>query len=132
MVLKPDGGEIYVNSFDTDTVQILNTNTNEPNGSFQVGRNPIYGVITHDMQRLYVANYGSDNIAILDPFNRQVLDSILVGNQPEKIYLTPDDLYLFVLNTRSNDIWVFFIPRTAASLFAIINVGTQPSDLVIK
>ena len=67
MVLKPDGGEIYVSNFDADTVSVINTSTNELNGSFAVGKNPIRGVISRDAQRLYIANFGSNSISVLEP-----------------------------------------------------------------
>ena len=135
MVLKPDGGEIYVNNFDADTVSIINTSTNEINGSFAVGKNPIRGVVSRDAQRLYIINYGSNSISVLEPPTRQVLASIPVGVHPESLCLTPDDQYLLVSNSGSNDVSVIrtdLINLGNNALFTVIPVGANPSAIAIK
>jgi YVTN family beta-propeller protein len=135
MVLKPDGGEIYVNNFDADSVVVIDTSTNELNGSFSVGKNPICGVISRDAQRLYIANYGSNSVSVLEPPTRQVLASVPVGVHPETIYLSPDNVYLFVLNSGSNDVSVLrtgFITSGNNSLFTVVPTGANPSAVVIK
>jgi YVTN family beta-propeller protein len=135
MVLKPDGGEIYVSNFDADTVSVINTSTNDLNGSFSVGKNPIRGVISRDAQRLYIANFSSNSISVLEPSTRQVLASIPVGVHPDSLCLSPDDRYLLVANSDSNDISVIRTDRIQPqhnALFTVIPTGANPSTVVIK
>ena len=38
--LKPDGGELVVCNFDSDSISIIETTTDEVSGSYLIGRHP--------------------------------------------------------------------------------------------
>ena len=58
MALKPDGGELFVNNFDSNSFSIVEAYTNEVGGSYLIGSNPVRGVVTSDNTLLYVSNFG--------------------------------------------------------------------------
>ena len=45
LTLKPDGGELVVCNFDSDSISIIETTTDEVSGSYLIGRHPSRGVV---------------------------------------------------------------------------------------
>ncbi|MGA7909609.1 MAG: beta-propeller fold lactonase family protein, partial [Candidatus Sulfotelmatobacter sp.] len=64
LALKPDGGELIVCDFDSDSISIIETGTNEVGSSALIGQHPARGVVTLDNSRLYVSNFGSNSVAV--------------------------------------------------------------------
>ena len=60
LALKPDGGELIVCNFDSDSISIIETGHDEVGNSTLIGQHPSKGVVTLDNSRLYVTNFGSD------------------------------------------------------------------------
>ena len=50
MALKPDGGEIFVSNFDSNSFSIVEAYTNEVSGSYLIGSNP--GAWAGDLRQL--------------------------------------------------------------------------------
>src|SRR5205823_14332681 len=57
LTLKPDGGELVVCNFDSDSISIIETTTDEVSGSYLIGSHPSRGVVTADNSRLYISNF---------------------------------------------------------------------------
>ena len=54
LTLKPDGGEMIVCNFDSDSISIIETGNDEVGSSQEIGQHPSRGVVTLDNSRLYV------------------------------------------------------------------------------
>jgi YVTN family beta-propeller protein len=136
--MKPDGGEIMVSNFDSASISILETTTNEVSGSYLVGEQPARGVVTGDNSRLYISNFGSDAIAVYDIDLGKLIASITVGSKPDGLALSQSQNYLLVLDSASGDVTVIQkrqatkLEPTEYSLLTMIPVGAQPNALVIK
>src|SRR5207247_4017380 len=76
LVVKPDGGELIVSNFDSNNVSIIETTTNEVNGSYLIGTRPARGIVSSDNSRLYVSNFGSNSVAVYDIDNGKVITSV--------------------------------------------------------
>src|SRR4029077_9704484 len=98
LVLKPDGGELIVCDFDSDSISIIETTTDEVNGSYLIGRHPTRGVVSADNSRLYVSNFGSNAIAVYDIDMGKVIASLPVGGSPDGLALSQSQNYLLVLD----------------------------------
>jgi len=138
LALKPDGGEMIVCNFDSDSISIIETANDEVGSSLEIGQHPSHGVVTLDNSRLYVSNFGSNSIAVYDIDMGRRITTVTVGTHPDNLALTPDQNYLLVLDTQSGDVTVIQkrTPRklepSEYSLLTLIPVGMQPNGIVIK
>jgi YVTN family beta-propeller protein len=138
ITLKPDGGELVVCNFDSDSISIVETGNDEVGSTQEIGQHPSHGAVTLDNSRLYVSNFGSNSIAVYDiDIGRRIL-TLPVGSHPDNLALTPDQNYLLVLDTESGDVTVIQkrkarkLEPSEYSLLTLIPVGMQPNAIVIK
>jgi len=138
LTVKPDGGEMIVCNFDSDSISIIETGNDEVGSSQEIGQHPSHGVVTLDNSRLYVSNFGSNSVAVYDIDMGRRIATLTVGSRPDALALTPDQNYLLVLDTQSGDVTVIQKRRprklepTEYSLLTLIPVGVQPNAIVVK
>ena len=133
VALKPDGGEVFVSNFDSDTVSEILTNTNEVSGSYLIGKSPVRGLVSADNSTLYVTNFGSDSVGVYSIDDGKLLATVHVGSRPDAMALSPNQNFLFVVDSGAGDVAVV---RTAAVptpvLLTMIPVGQQPNAIAVK
>ena len=138
LTLKPDGGEMIVCNFDSDSISIIETGNDEVGSSTEIGQHPSRGLVTLDNSRLYVSNFGSNSVAVYDIDMGRRIASLMVGSRPDGLALTPDENYLLVLDTESGDVTVIQkrkprkLEPSEYSLLTLIPVGVQPNAVVVK
>jgi len=138
LTLKPDGGELMVCNFDSDSISIIETGNDEVGNSLEIGQRPSRGVVALDNSRLYVTNFGSNSVAVYDIDLGRRIATLTVGSHPDGLALTPDQNYLLVLDTQSGDVTVIQkrkarkLEPTEYSLLTLIPVGMQPNGIVVK
>jgi YVTN family beta-propeller protein len=139
LTLKPDGGELMVCNFDSDSISIIETGNDEVGSSLEIGQHPSRGAVTLDNSRLYVTNFGSNSVAVYDIDMGRRIATLTVGSRPDGLALTPDQNYLLVLDTQSGDVTVIqkrkprrTLETTEYSLLTLIPVGMQPNAIVVK
>ena len=135
--LKPDGGEIFVSNFDSDSVSEIVTGTNDVQGAFMMGSHPVYGLISADNSLLYVSNFRSQELTMysIDDGKRARIDpagsgSIRVGDGPDSLAFSADGHLLFAVDARSSDLAV--IRTSTHSLFTFLPTGRQPNAIAVK
>jgi YVTN family beta-propeller protein len=138
LAVKPDGGELMVCNFDSDSISIIETYNDEVGSSPEIGHQPSKAVVTLDNSRLYVSNFGSNTVAVYDIDMGKLISTLTVGSHPDGLALTPDQNYLLVLDTQSGDVTVIQKRRprklepSEYSLLTLIPVGVQPNAIVVK
>ncbi len=139
LTLKPDGGEMVVCNFDSDSISMIETGTDEVGNSQEIGQHPSRGVVTLDNSRLYVSNFGSNSVAVYDIDIGRLITTLPVGSRPDSLALTPDQSYLLVLDTESGDVTIIqkrkphrTLETSEYSLLTLIPVGVQPNAVVVK
>jgi YVTN family beta-propeller protein len=139
LALKPDGGELVVSNFDSDSISIIETTTNEVGGSYLIGNGPVRGVVSADNSRLYVSNFRSDTVAVYDIDIGKVVATAPAGSHPDGLALTHDQNYLLALNSQSGDVTVIQKRRKTTklepgeyTLLTMIPVGSQPNNIAVK
>jgi YVTN family beta-propeller protein len=138
LTLKPDGGELAVCDFDSDSVSFIETGNDEVGNTVTIGQHPSRAVVTLDNSRLYVSNFGSDSIAVYDIDIGKRIATLEVGSRPDGLALSQDQKYLLVLDTQAGDVTVIQkrnprrLEPSEYSLLTMIPVGIQPNAIVVK
>jgi DNA-binding beta-propeller fold protein YncE len=135
MLLKPDGGELYVIAPESHGLQTINTWTHEVGDYMLLGSAPASAIITSDASEMYVADRAAGRIMPLDVLNRRVGKPIPVGAAPSAMRFSPADAgeipsMLLVVDEDSADLAIL---RTRTdSLITMIPVGFRPHSLAVK
>lgn len=139
LALKPDGGEIFVSNFASDTISEIDTSTNEVGGAYLVGAQPSYGIVGSDDSTLWVSNYNADTIGVYSIDLGKLINTVHVGGGPDALAFSSDDFWLFAVDQESGDVSVV---RTlsytqhgvpvAGQLFTILPAGSHPNDIAVK
>ena len=77
-----------VSNFDSDSISIIETTTNEVGGSYLIGKVRAHGLVTADNSRLYVSNFGSNTVAVYDIDMGKMIASLPVGSHPDGLALS--------------------------------------------
>ena len=126
------GRDAYIANEESDSVSVINTQTNEVVGSpIEVGTFPDGIAITPDGSSAYVINYDSKDVSVIDTQTNEVVGSpIEVGTEPDGIAITPDGKTVYVINYGSKDVSVIDT-QTNEVVGSPIEVGTKPVGIAI-
>jgi len=130
LVLKPDGGELYVPTPESHGLAILNTWTNEVADYFLLGYAPARAVLTADAEMLYVSDAVAGQVTPIMTAWRRALKPVRIGERPGVCRLTPGEDLLLVVNEGSGNLAV--IRARTHSLLTMVPVGSRPRDLAVK
>jgi YVTN family beta-propeller protein len=96
----------YVVNTGSDSVSLIDTDTQKVVATIPVGQFP-YGVaVTSDGSRVYVVNRDSDNVSVIDTATQKVVATIPVGRRPVRVAITPNGSWAYVGNGGSNNVSV--------------------------
>ena len=135
LAMKPDGGEIFVSNFDSDSISEISTWTNEVGGTYAIGNRPVRGIVSGDNGRLWIANFGADSLAIysiddgkVEPFG------VRAGSAPDALAFSKDEHLLLAADAHSGDV---ALVRTETNqgrpvLFTILPAGVSPNAIAVK
>ena len=131
LALKPDGGEIFVSNFDSDSISEIETSTNDVSGAYLMGSNPVRGLVSGDNSLLYVSNFRSQELTVYSiDDGKRVGPSIHVGDGPDGLAFSGSGTLLFAVDARSGDVAI--IRTSTRSLFTLLPTGRQPNAIAIK
>src|SRR5437899_12954764 len=108
MLLKPDGGELYVISPEAHGLQIINTWTHEVGDTMVLGSAPTRGVLSADASLLYVSDTEADRVTPVDITNRRIIRDpgegfpIPAGDAPTALGFagSPNETFVLVVWSR--------------------------------
>ncbi|WP_433963694.1 YncE family protein [Tunturiibacter gelidiferens] len=133
LAMKPDGGEIFVSNFDSDSFSEIATWTNEVGGTYAIGNRPVRGIVSGDNSMLWIANSGADSIGLYSVDDGKLAGSVRTGSGPDALAFSEDEHLLLAADTHSGDVAVI---RTAGkqgpALFTILPAGISPNSIAIK
>ncbi|MGH9481142.1 MAG: YncE family protein, partial [Terriglobales bacterium] len=128
MVLKPDGGELYVSSAD-GTVSAIATGTNEVVAAMAAGLGAGGLSVAPDGSVLYVGNAQAATVSVINLESRKTVAVVRVGEQPGRMALSRDHRLLFVADSGSNDLAVVrsnLDPASPNTLLTLLPSPPQP------
>jgi len=143
LVLKPDGGEVFVCNAQSNSVSEISTPTNDVGGATLMGAGPAHGIVSSDNTLLYVSNLRSQEVTIYSIDDGKRSGKIDVGDGPSAMAFSTAGHLLFVVDTRSGDIAVARTSARATSsstlgppspvpLFTLLPAGRGPNAIAVK
>ena len=130
IAITPNGLTAYVCNYGSNTVSVINTQTNQVITTITVGNNPIKIAITPDGSKAYVANSSDGTVSVITTANNQVVATITVDIEPASIAITPDGSKAYVCNLFSGTASV--ITTSNNRVVATIPVGSFPYAITIS
>ena len=133
LALKPDGGEIFVSNFGSDSISEISTWTNEVTGTYTIGSKPVHGIVSSDNSTLWVANFGADLISIYSIDDGKLVATVHTGSAPDALAFSADEHLLLATDARSGDISVIRTQgKQGPALFTILPAGGSPNAIAVK
>lgn len=133
LALKPDGGEVFVSNFGSDSISEIDTWNNQVLGTYMIGSKPVHGIITRDNSTLWVADFASDLISIYSIDDGQLVTTVHTGSAPDALAFSADEHILLAADTRSGDIAVIRTQgKQGAALFTMLPAGSSPNAIAVK
>ena len=139
LALKPDGGEIFVSNFNSDSISEIATGTNEVGGAYLIGAHPSFGVVSADNAFLWVSNFNADSIGVYSIDDGRRINTVHVGGGPDALTFSANGFLLLAVDARSGDVSVLktqsYAPNgavTMGSLFTMLPAGKQPNAIAVK
>lgn len=133
LAMKPDGGEIFVSNFGSDSISELSTWTNEVGGTYTIGKQPAHGLVTADNSALWVSDFGSDSLSLYSIDDGKLVSSIRTGAGPDALAFSADEHLLLAADARSGDVAVIRTQsKLGPALFTILPAGAQPNAIAVK
>jgi YVTN family beta-propeller protein len=140
LAMKPDGGEIFVSNFDSDSISEIATGTNEVGGAYMVGAHPSCGIVSADNALLWISDFNADSIGVYSiDDGRLIKPSVRVGSGPDALAFSVDGFLLLAADSSSGDVSVVRTQSYASngairigSLFTMLPAGKRPSAIAVK
>ena len=130
MAYDPKNERIYVTNSESNTVSVIDTNTNSVLGNpIKVGMTPKGIAYDPENERIYVTNFGSDTVSIIDTNSNRVSGStISVGTSPVGIAYDPVNHRMYTANLDNNSLSVIDV-TTNKVLDRQIELGMSPKGI---
>jgi len=93
---SPDHKTLDVISIGSNSVTLIDTQTNKIKGKVYVGRSPHEGFFRPDGRELWVAVRGENYVSVIDPLLMKEIRRIETANGPGMVLFRPDGRYAFV------------------------------------
>ncbi|HTZ90468.1 MAG TPA: hypothetical protein VMA71_09005 [Alloacidobacterium sp.] len=139
LALKPDGGEIFVSNFESDTISEIATQTNEVGGAYLVGAHPARAIVSADNSTLWISKFNTGSIEVYSIDDGKAINTVHVGDGPDALAFSVEGHLLLAADARSNDIAVIRVMGRTPSgvtrigtLFTMLPSGRQPNAIVVK
>jgi YVTN family beta-propeller protein len=139
LAMKPDGGEIFVSNFDSNTISEIATGTNEVGGASLIGEHPSRGIVSADNSTLWVSNFSANTIGVYSIDDGKRINAIQAGDGPDALAFSSEGHLLLVANARSGDVSVIrttsFSPqgvRRIGTLFTMLPAAHHPNGIAVK
>src|SRR5579862_2293296 len=93
---SPDHRTLAVVSVGSNSITLIDTETNTVKGKIYVGRSPHEAFFTPDGRELWVAVRGEDYVSVIDPVKMVETRRVKTANGPAMVLFRPDGHYAFV------------------------------------
>ncbi|WP_342471678.1 S-layer homology domain-containing protein [Metasolibacillus sp. FSL H7-0170] len=124
-VINPNGTQVMVTNRSSNTVSVINPETDTVVATIPVGVKPHGVAFTSDGSKAYVANYGSDTLSVIDTATNTIMGTINVLQLPVAMVVIDQKLYL----TQQGADKIAVIDLATDTVTGQITVGDSPYGL---
>lgn len=121
---------IYVSNHDSNTVSVIDGNTNKVIDTVEVGTWPAGIDINKKINKIYVANSHDNTISVIDADTNDVVKTVLVGKGPFAVVVDPVFNRIYVTNQYDNSVSV--IDGKTNTVISLIPVGYCPVGIGVN
>lgn len=133
IAMKPDGGELFVSNFASDSISELSTWTNEVSSTYTIGAKPVRALVSADNATLFVSTFGADSISIYNIDDGKLDRIVHTGAAPDALAFSTDEHLLLIADAHSGDVAVIRTNgKLGPALFTMLPAGNAPNDIAIK
>jgi YVTN family beta-propeller protein len=133
LMASPDGKLIYVGQYDTNTVGVVDTTTDERIADWPASHNPLAKThavwITRDGRDLYATNEVANSVSKLDARTGELLWEFPIGNRPSEVLVTPNGKTAYVTVRNDNRAKVLDVSGGTPALISDTFIGVQPDTM---
>lgn len=128
--VTPDGTTLYVPRFNTDSVSVISTATDDIVTHIAVGSTPTWATMSPHGARVYVSNGGSSSLSVISTSSNTVVAEIPVNHPAHGSVITPDGTSLYVANAFQNRLAV--VATAMDAVVDVVQLPAQPRSLVVS
>src|ERR671911_430896 len=129
IAVNPSTNKLYVVNEYSNTVSVIDTNTDTVKSTISLGNFP-YGIDINPLNnRIYITNRGSNTVSVLDGSVDTKLHDIAVGKSPVGIAVNPLSNKIYVTDIITDTVTV--IDGETNEISAKIPVGKKPTGLAV-
>ena len=134
LAIKPDGGELFVSNFGSDSFSEISTWTNDVGGTYKIGTQPVHGMVSADNSTLWISNSGADSLSLYSIDDGRIAGSVPTGGGPDTLAMSADEHLVLAVNARSGDVAILRTHSNHAGpeLFTLLPAGPKPNGIAIK
>jgi YVTN family beta-propeller protein len=130
IAVNPSTNKVYVVNEFSNTVSVIDTNTDTVKSAISLGNFP-YGIDINPLNnRIYITNRGSNTVSVLDGSVDTKLHDISVGKSPVGIAVNPSANWIYVTNLDDGTMSV--IDGITNEVIDIISVGKTPYGVAVN
>jgi YVTN family beta-propeller protein len=131
VTLSPNGGTLYVTSFDGAGIHVIDAGTMQPIttiGTFPA--NSTFAMtVSADGARGYASDYATGNLVVLDLTDNTLVEVLSTeGVNPRNVTLSPDGSLVYVSNQDSDNIFV--LDTATLTNFSLIDAAAGPRSIL--
>ncbi len=126
--IAPDGRKAYVTNFDSQSVSVLDLDSQQVVKTVDLGDNAVEADFSLDESKLYVSGWLHDEFYILDR-ETYAIEKIRVGDKPKGVTTAPGGKKVYVVNWAGDS--VSLVDLEAKKVEATIGVGGVPRWIAI-
>jgi YVTN family beta-propeller protein len=140
MMASPNGNSVYFGRYNTNTVGVVDTSTDEMVHVWPASHNTAAKThavwITNDGKDLYATNEGATQSAVgtvskLDAGTGQIVWELDIGKRPSEVLVTPDRKTAYVALRNDNMVRILDVSGDEPKLLAEKLIGVQPDTMQI-
>lgn len=126
--IAPDGKKAYVTNFDSQSVSVLDLESQKIEKTIDLGDNAVEADFSQDASKLYVSGWLHDEFYILDRATYEI-EKIRVGDKPKGVTTAPDGKRVYVVNWAGDS--VSLVDLETKTVVSTIGVGGVPRWIAI-
>jgi DNA-binding beta-propeller fold protein YncE len=135
LMASSNGKFVYFGRYNTNTVGVVDTSSDEMVASWQASANSLAKThavwITNDGKDLYATNEVANSVSKLDALTGERLWEFTIGSRPSEVLVTPDRKTAYVTIRNENKVKILDVSGDLPALLGETFIGVQPDTMQI-